>query len=158
VKEFREELEEAKRASVAQLLFRCARLWNEQAILRVRRVTGMKGFRQAHTTLFPHISLEGTRLTEIAARLDVSKQAVAPLVDEMVAMGALEKIPDPDDGRARLIRFTEQGQGEMMQGLGVLLQLQEEMTNRLGEERMANFHETLLLLQDELERRPLEEE
>ncbi len=137
-------LEDAKRASVGQLLFRCARQLNERAIARVRQATG-KPVRTAHTLLFPHIDLTGTRQTELARRLGVSKQAVGVLVDELVAMGALERLPDPADGRARLVRFAD-GPDTLLHGLQVLAGLERELAEELGPSRWAALHEALLAL------------
>jgi hypothetical protein len=64
----------AKDASVGQLLFRAARLFNELALDRLHAQTGHR-LRPAHTALFPHIELSGSRVTEIARRAGVSKQA-----------------------------------------------------------------------------------
>lgn len=149
---FEERFEEVKRASVAQLMFRCARLLNERAMALVRERTGYKQFREAHTRLFPHIDLEGTRLTELARRLGVSKQATAQWVDELQAFGVLEKVPDPNDGRARLIRFSEEGRVWLFKGMGFLGELDKELEEELGEASFQAFHEQLLSLQDWLDR------
>src|SRR4051812_27451098 len=87
-KDYTKRLEAEKARSTLQLLFKAARLLNEQAIARVRSRTKMP-VRVAHTTLLPHVDLGGTRLTDLAARLGVTKQAVGQLVDELVAMGIL---------------------------------------------------------------------
>jgi DNA-binding MarR family transcriptional regulator len=148
----REALERAKRASAAQLLFRCARLLNELALARVRQRTGL-AVRAAHTSLFPHVDLEGTRLTELARRLGVSKQAAAQLVDEMVAMGVLERVPDPDDARARRIRFARRrGSIVLMEGLALLGEIEAELAGHLGRRRFEELRRTLSQLLDLLER------
>ena len=149
-RELSEQLEAAKRGSVAQLLFKCARLWNDQAIARMRAETGMDGLRPAHMSLFPHIDLEGTRLTVLAERLGISKQAVAQLVDDLVAMGGLERVRDPSDGRAKLIRFRDGGQG-LLEGLHMLKVMEGEMAEELGEASMRDLHRILLRLHDLLE-------
>lgn len=148
------DLEAAKRASVAQLLMKGARLLNEQALVLAREQMGMPGLRPAHTSLLPHIDLEGTRLTEIARRLGVSKQAVGQLVAELEAMGGLERVPDPADGRAKLVRFVGGGAG-LLQGLRVLGEVEAELRVRLGDARIDALAETMGLLVDELEARPL---
>jgi DNA-binding MarR family transcriptional regulator len=139
------DIEEAKRASLGQVLFKCARLFNEQALERLRERTGLP-LRAAHTALLPHVDFEGTRLTELARRMGVSKQAVHQLVGEMEAMGALERVPDPDDGRARLIRFSEGGMQGMVVGLQVLDELRRHAEGEIGVERTARLHEDLLAL------------
>lgn len=144
------DLERAKRASLAQVLFKTARLLNEDGIARLRQLSG-HNLRVAHTSLFPHIDLDGTRLTELARRVGISKQAVGQLVDELQAMGALERVPDPSDGRAKLIRFSAQGQQGLMAGLAVLGQIEGELADALGRERTDRLHADLLALLDHLE-------
>ena len=63
---FRQKLDAAKRRSTFHLLLKCARLVNERALARVQEQSG-RPVRPSHTALFPHIALEGTRLTELAA-------------------------------------------------------------------------------------------
>lgn len=142
-----EAIEQAKAASTAQLLMRCGRLIDEVALGRIRATTG-RPWRRAHTGLFPHIDLDGTRLTDIAHRMGVSKQAVAPLVAEMVEWGALERVPDPSDGRARLIRFAKGPDGDhvILDGLRVLAGLEGELAERLGSARWAALHAALSAL------------
>ena len=90
-----------KQASVAQLLFKAARLWNEQAMLRMQR--RFPQARAAHTSLLPHLDWDGTRITDLAQRMGVTKQAASQLVQDMVRLGMLELRPDPSDGRARRV-------------------------------------------------------
>lgn len=150
-----QQLERAKRASTVQLLFRAARLLNEVSIERMQAVTG-HDVRVAHTRLFPHIDLDGTRITEIARRAGVSKQAVSPLVDELVEQGVLERIPDPRDGRAKLVRFarveTEDGDAyALMSGLRVLREIEADYAERIGPERWKGLRDGLTALVDALE-------
>ncbi len=151
--EFRRELEHRKQQSVLQLLFKSARLTNELAIERARSGSKVANLRTAHTTLLPHIDLEGTRLTELARRMGISKQAVAQLVEELEGFGMLERVPDPSDGRARLVRFTAQGRRGLLQGLRLLAQLEAELAEVVGERRLRALRSTLSLLVEHLESR-----
>lgn len=151
--DFSSTLERAKRASTGQLLMRCARLFNEQAIARASERFGVP-MRTSHTTLFPHVDLAGTRLTELARRMGVSKQAVGQLVGELEEYGVLERVPDPTDGRAKLVRFTAAGQRSLLDGIAVLNELEQELMQRLGPRRMRSLHTGLLALMDLLESEP----
>jgi DNA-binding MarR family transcriptional regulator len=139
---FEDKLEEEKARSTVQLLLRAARLLNEQALARVRERTG-KPVRLAHTSLLPHVDLEGTRLTDLASRLGVTKQAAGQLVDELVAMGMLERAADPRDARAKLVRFSRRGRAALLDGLAVLRELEDELRGVLGSARLAAVHEAL---------------
>jgi len=151
---FRAELERRKRDSVGQLLMRCARLFNEAALARMRVEMGLPGVRASHTSLFPFIELEGTRLTELAARVGVSKQAVGQLVEELEEMGILERAPDPADGRAKLVRFSARGRRGLLEGLAVLRGMEAELSARLAGGDMERLHGILLRLLEALETAP----
>lgn len=145
-------LEEKKARSAIQLLFKAARLLNERAIGRVQERT-KRPVRVAHTALLPHIDLEGTRLTDLAKRLGVTKQAAGQLVDELVALGMLERAPDPVDARAKLVRFSKRGRQGLFDGIEILRELEEEIRARVGTSKMRVFHEVLsAIVSDEASR------
>ena len=143
-----EALEALKLSSTAQLLMKCARLVNERALSRLR-AQGLDGVRATHTALLPHIDLEGTRLSELARRVGVSKQAVGQWVDELEAMGGLTRAPDPHDKRARLVRFVP---GALTRGLGELVAMEQALSAQVGAQTMATLHESLRALHDALMR------
>jgi DNA-binding MarR family transcriptional regulator len=143
----RQGLEAAKQASTGQLLLKCARLLDEAAVARVNRQSGMPlTLRPAHTKLFPHIDFEGTRVSTVAERLGVTKQAVSQLCSELAELGVVALDPDPDDGRAKRVRFTRKGLEAIHHGLGVLAGLERELTAAVGEARMAALQRTLAAL------------
>lgn len=148
----REAFEAQKRASVAQLLFKCARILNERAIARVNRESkGGPPLRAAHTSLLPHLDSRGVRGAELAKKLGVTKQAVSQLITELEDWGVVEQIPDPDDGRAKLVRFSARGEQALLQGLSVLGKLESELGDKMGKRRMQQLHAALLALEEALD-------
>ncbi|MCB9740082.1 MAG: MarR family transcriptional regulator [Deltaproteobacteria bacterium] len=145
------DFEALKRRSLLQVLFKAARLANEEAIGRVREALGDDRIRVTHTNLFPHIPFEGIRLTALAARLGISKQAVQQLVDELDALGVLERRPDPADGRARLICWTERGRAGLVHGIGILDGLAAEVAADVDADDLAATHRVLLAMVDRWE-------
>src|SRR5262245_1592232 len=147
----RKALEKAKQESAGQLLLKCARLLDEAAIARVNRQAGAPVLRPAHTKLFPHIDFEGTRIVTVADRLGVSKQAASQWIAELAELEVVELVPDPDDGRAKRVRFTARGLAAIHHGLGVLRQIEQELAARVGARRMAGLKATLAQLAPILE-------
>lgn len=137
------DLNAAKQANVLERLFRCARLFNDEGTHRVATKTETPVLRAAHMNLMPHIDLSGTRLTVLAQRLGVTKQAAGQLVGDLEKMGVLKREPDPEDGRAKRVVFTEQGRRGLLDGLAVLDQIEQELRRDLGDEAMDRFNETL---------------
>ena len=143
---FRARLEAAKGESTLQLLFKAARLLDERALERVSQRKGRPRLRRSHTSLLPHIDLEGTRITDLAERLGVTKQAASQLVDDLEAVGVLAREPDPDDARARRVVFTRLGREGLLEGLALLRDMESELARSIGDESMAGLRRALVAI------------
>lgn len=143
-KEFREHLEAQKEASTLQLLFKAARLLDEEALRRVALEKDAPRLRRSHTALLPHIALGGTRVSELAERLGISKQAVSELIDELESAGVLRRTPDPTDARARLVSFTPKGRERLLEGIAVLRDFESEIARSVGASTMQGLRVALL--------------
>jgi DNA-binding MarR family transcriptional regulator len=148
----RRRFEAARDAATLQLLFKASRLANERALARAAAGAPGPPVRAAHTALFPHLDFEGIRLTDLAAKVGVTKQAVGQLVDDLAKHGVVERLPDPDDRRAKRIRFSRRGYAALMHGLGVLRQIESELAAAVGARRMRELRETLAQVISTLER------
>lgn len=141
---FEATLEASKGASVGHLLIRAGRLSNEQGLSRLQGEMGGAGVRLPHLSLMPHIALEGTRISELAQALGVSKQAVGQLVDDLEGWGMVARVRDPEDGRAKRVIFTEAGRAGLLKGLGVLATIDDDLADALGAEALEQLRLTLL--------------
>jgi len=128
--------------STFELLLRAARLVNERAIARIQ-ADGAPQLRPAHTQLFPHITDDGVRQTALAERLGITKQAIGPLIDDLEAEGVVERVDDPTDRRAKLVRWTSRGRRALRDGLGVLARLERELAREVGAKQLAALADTL---------------
>jgi cation diffusion facilitator CzcD-associated flavoprotein CzcO len=133
---YAERLAVRKRESTAQLLLKCARLVNERALASLPH--GDARVRPAHTQLFPHIALAGTRISELAEKLGITKQAVGQLVDDL-------------EGLERRVTWTPKGRRGLLDGLAHLQSLEAELRRAIGAARFDALHEGLLALHDHLE-------
>lgn len=133
-------LEQKKQASTLQVLFKVARLLNESALERShQRAPASVRVRTAHTALFPHLDLAGTRITTLSDRLGISRQAVGQLVDDLEQMRVVRRDPDPEDGRAKLVRFTAKGRRGLLEGVSLLQEMEGELAQLVGARA---FHQT----------------
>lgn len=74
-----------------------------------RAERGYGDIRDPHLQIFGNIRTGSIRLTELAARAQLSLAATSELVNDLAAMGYLTRRPDPADGRAKLIELTDRG-------------------------------------------------
>jgi DNA-binding MarR family transcriptional regulator len=60
-------------------------------------------------------------------------------INQLEAAGYVERVPDPTDGRAKIIRLTRRGWEVRRVGDEIMTSLDHECVQRLGEERMQQF-------------------
>jgi DNA-binding MarR family transcriptional regulator len=71
---------------------------------------GYPDIRAGHAAVFLHIDRRsGTRLTELARRARMTKQGMMLVVDDLEGHGYVRRVPDPEDGRAKVVRLTAHG-------------------------------------------------
>jgi DNA-binding MarR family transcriptional regulator len=97
-----------RHANIGRLLNNAVRRF-EARVLELMGESGHAETRIAHVSLTRNLDVEGTRLTELARRASMSKQAMGELVDQCTELGLVDRGADPSDRRARIVRFTPAG-------------------------------------------------
>jgi DNA-binding MarR family transcriptional regulator len=106
--------------------------------------TGYGDIRPTHGCVFRFVREgDGMRLTELAGLAGMTKQSVGEMVDDLVDRGYVERVPDPDDRRAKLIRLTDRGVEAQRVGFGLFADIEARWAERFGAERVAQLRETL---------------
>jgi DNA-binding MarR family transcriptional regulator len=111
---------------------------------------GFADFRPAHGMIGQHIKDEGSRVTELAQLAQLTKPSVVYLVNELERLGYAERVPDPDDGRAKLVRLTERGVQAQRAGREIVGEIESDWSRLLGEGEFAELRELLQRLHDAL--------
>ena len=105
--------------------------------------TEFSDIRVTHGCVFGNIDPEGTRLTELATRARMTKQSVGEVATDLEQRGYVERVPDPSDGRAKIIRLTERGRAAQALGVGLIDEIEQEWAERFGAERVTALREAL---------------
>lgn len=93
--------------------------------------------------IFFYLREGGLRLTELAERSRTTKQAMLYTVNQLEAAGYVERVPDPTDGRAKIVRLTERGWELRRVADGIIAGIEEECARRLGERKMRQFEDLM---------------
>lgn len=88
----------------------------------------------AHIHITRHLELQGTRLTALAARAGMTKQAMTTLVSQCEAWGMVERSDDPTDARAKRICFTAAGLAWVQAYQDAVAQAHTELEQAVGPE------------------------
>jgi DNA-binding MarR family transcriptional regulator len=111
---------------------------------------GHPEIRTPHGNVFPFLDDRGTRVSVLAERAQITKQSMAELVTHLERHGYVERVPDPDDGRAKLVRATKKGNELYAIAREFVAEVEAAWTRRLGKAKMRRLKELLEELNAEL--------
>ena len=86
-------------------------------MVRSAHERGRPDIKPAHNFLFAILGDDGDRAANLAGRAGITRQSMGEVIRELVDLGILEMAPDPDDGRAKIVRYTAGGQAVRERGL-----------------------------------------
>ena len=116
-------LQEAQRALADELLQNLAE-------------RGYTDVRAGHAAVFMHIDRRaGTRLTELARRARMTKQGMMLLVDDLEERGYVRRVPDEEDGRAKVVRLTARGRRYVAEARRAVNAVEARARRLLGDRR-----------------------
>jgi DNA-binding MarR family transcriptional regulator len=104
---------------------------------------GFPDLRPGHGCVFGTIDPQGSRLTDLAQRANMTKQAVGEATSDLEQRGYVERVPDPHDGRAKIIRLTTRGRHAHATGRRLIDDIEREWAQRHGEEKIAALRQAL---------------
>jgi DNA-binding MarR family transcriptional regulator len=117
--------------------------WLENRVIDALYRAGYTDITTAQMKIVQRIGPDGTRLTELAEQAQVTKQTAGFLVDQLAKAGWVERVPDPSDRRARLVRIAERGRAALPVAAAAIAEVEAEWTARLGERRMTQLRRIL---------------
>ena len=116
-------------ARVLQLMAR-----NVEVPLALSNLAARDQVTAAHVHITRHLALQGDRLTDLAQRAGMTKQAMAHLVDQCEAWGLVTREADALDARARRVRFTPTGLAWLQAFRDAVAQAEAEFRAEVGDE------------------------
>jgi DNA-binding MarR family transcriptional regulator len=109
---------------------------------------GITDITLAQARIAARIGPHGTRVSDLAEQARVTKQSSGFLVDQLERAGYVERVPDPADRRARLVRLTARAEKVIKTANAEVEQVLSEWADHVGTERLRQLHRTLLDLRE----------
>jgi DNA-binding MarR family transcriptional regulator len=104
---------------------------------------GHPEIRPPHGNVMQFLDDTGTRASVLAERAQITKQSMAELVVHLERLGYVERVPDPSDRRAKLVRATPRGKQLYAIARDVVAEIEADWTKRLGKAKMRQLRELL---------------
>jgi DNA-binding MarR family transcriptional regulator len=105
---------------------------------------GYPEVRAGHAALVMNIDRRsGTRLTELARRARMTKQGMMLLIDDLEGRGYVRRVPDAEDGRAKMVRLTARGRDYVAEARRAVLAVEAMARRQLGDRRYDQLRSSL---------------
>jgi DNA-binding MarR family transcriptional regulator len=115
----------------------------EDRIFRALQDAGFDDWTLAQCRVFQRVAPDGSRLTDLADQAQMTKQSVGVLVDQLERLGYVRRVPDPADGRARLIVIEQRGLRAVEVAAAARDQIFAEWKAYLGTRNFTLLHQIL---------------
>ncbi len=135
--------QELGRQNTSQLLRLPYQTFIDQLFMRLGGM-GFNDIHPAHAIVFQLIGESGTRVTELAERSQLTKQYLGRMVTELEELGYLERVADPTDGRAKLVRLSPRGIELSRAAEAIIADIEADWSERLGADRYAGLRRALI--------------
>ena len=136
-------LQQARMDTLGWFLGYSFALLNRLVVQRVQ-ASGHPDFRPALSTLTRAMPPEGeARISTLADRASVTKQAMSQLVAEMSDLGLVRVEPDPDDRRAKLVSYTRSGERLARSIVSAARDIEGLCKKHLGRDALTTLRERL---------------
>ena len=134
--------ERKNETNLDQLLVR-AFYWMDESLQQNIRKRGGPNVSHSQSMIIMAIGEGITRPSAIADRLGVSRQAIHQALRELIGIGLIELVPDPEDGRAKLATLSKTGLPIQKLAHGILCELEVELGKRIGKRRVNQLREAI---------------
>ena len=117
-----------------------------EGVTRAMHERGFAVIRLVHIALIRNVDENGTRISEIARRAGMTKQATGQLVAEFVDLGYIRLVNDPSDGRVKIARYTAKGKRLLVAIVAAIEETEAAVAATSGPARLATLKKTLGLV------------
>jgi DNA-binding MarR family transcriptional regulator len=133
---------------IGRLLRDALHTWEADLIAR-QNAAGLEGNRPRFAPVFRHLDGDRpSRLTYLAERSGLSRQAFAAVVDELERLGIVARIDSPEDPRVKLLTYTERGRQRFAAARRIMLEMEADYRARVGDEDWTVVREALRAIVD----------
>jgi DNA-binding MarR family transcriptional regulator len=129
-------------ANLAVLLREAFVALNDLVVARLAE-RGHNAVRAAHGAVFQYLDDTGTTVSLLAARAQMTKQAMAELVHYLEDLGYVVRVASPTDRRAKLVLPTDRGREVITIAQQLVPELESQITDLLGADRARAMREDL---------------
>jgi DNA-binding MarR family transcriptional regulator len=128
--------------------------WLSEVMYPELAARGFDDVRPAFSAVLRNLPASGARVSDLAARVGMTKQSMGYLVDQMQATDLVKVTPDPNDRRAKTVRLTTRGKQVVATGIELSKRFEDHLAGLIGVGKLEQLRAILLELRAKLDEVP----
>jgi DNA-binding MarR family transcriptional regulator len=124
--------------SLGRHLYTLYRIYDSRVLAGLHSA-GFKDIRPVHTDIVRSVDVGGSRVTDVATRCNITKQAAGQVIKELVSLGYLSQMTDRKDTRVRMVIFTAKGMNLIVHLGGIFKRIDSKLADVIGTKELATF-------------------
>jgi DNA-binding MarR family transcriptional regulator len=137
-------MKKSKSAPLGLLLLEAFR-WFDDGLLASLKELGWQDISPAQSLVLTYLAADGMRISELARRLGVSRQAAQKSVTELEQAKMVVTEVDPSNSSAKIVSLTKLGETNVAAAFEVFAQIEQKLSKRIGDSKVAKMRKTLEL-------------
>lgn len=127
-----------RRRSLGRHLYTLYRIYDSRVLAGLHSA-GFKDIRPVHTDILRSVEVGGSRVTDVATRCNITKQAAGQVIKELVSLGYVSQMTDRKDTRVRMVIFTARGMNLIVHLGGIFKRIDSKLEEVIGKKELAAF-------------------
>ena len=125
------------------LLLRNAHMTVDAEVFAAVAKAGFPEIAPGHGIVLRHLGEDGARPSELALKSQVSRQAIAKVLDDLERLSLVRRDPDPTDGRGVIVRYTDRGLGALTVARNRMRELERHFAAQVGADQWNTVRKAL---------------
>jgi DNA-binding MarR family transcriptional regulator len=117
--------------------------WCDEGLQNSMRAAGLPTLSRTKSMIMVNISGGITRPSDLARNIGISRQAIQQTLVEMERDALVKLVPDPNDGRAKIVRFSRRGSHIGKAAFSAMNAIEAELAERLGDRTVSQLKKAL---------------
>lgn len=117
--------------------------WFDESLQTSMEESGVPGLSRSQSMVMVYLGEGVRRPAALARKLRVTRQAMHKTIADLESKGYVQLVPDPDDGRAKIVRLSRTGLQRHRKAEACLTALEKELDVRLGRRTVAGLIKAL---------------
>jgi DNA-binding MarR family transcriptional regulator len=127
-----------RRRSLGRHLYTLYRIYDSRVLAGLHSA-GFTDIRPVHTDIVRSVDVGGSRVTDVATRCNITKQAAGQVIKELVSLGYVSQMTDRKDTRVRMVIFTAKGMDLIVHLGGIFKRIDGKLAAVIGKKELSTF-------------------